>query len=339
MNAMNNLFDKNSVTERGGGIFIADLVNSVYHAEMNEFIENTAAREGGAIYIQSDMNANFHIMKNMLESNTARFGGGIFLKNALWGIVQVYENKFLINEANNDGGACYITGDVNTIEIVKNRFEQNAGLTRDGGAIMFYGFDHINPVLMLQNHFGFNTARDGGAVCSKNEIGTEKKYLNNLFYHNDATNNGGAIYCGSGYNFLNNTIAENNAGLMAGGIFVTTNIVGADGIINNILWANAPTQVNNFLSAGGAYPAFVYCDIDDPGCINPLDIMVDPLFVDPGVYDYHLQSGSPCLEAGDPAFVPAAHCGFWFEDLDWTARIKATYIDMGAFEYKRKTTP
>ncbi len=331
MNVMNNLFDKNSVTGKGGGIFMADMVNSTYHVETNEFIENTAAREGGAIYIKSNLTANFQILKNIFERNDARYGGGIFLKNALWGLVQAYENKFFKNEADVDGGACYITGDVSAIEIVKNSFDENAALTRDGGAIMFNSFDHINPVIMLQNQFGFNTARDGGAVCSKNEIGNQKKYLNNLFYHNNATNNGGAIYCGSGYNFLNNTIAENNAGF-AGGIYVTTNVVGTDGIINDILWANTPNQVSAFLSAVGAYPAFFYCDIDDAACTNPSDIIVDPLFVDPGVYDYHLQSSSPCIETGDPGFVPAAYCGFWSEDLDWTARIKATYIDMGAYE-------
>lgn len=333
MNVMSNLFDKNNVTDRGGAIFIEDIVNSNYIIPENQFFENIAAREGGAIFIKSDLRANFNIMKNMIERNEARFGGGIFLKNALWGYVKVKENLFKENVANYDGGGCYFTGDVIEIEIAKNRFEVNEATTRDGGAVMFKSFDHVNPVILMHNIFGFNTARDGGAVCSKNEIGNQKKYLNNLFYHNDATNNGGAIYCGLGYNFLNNTIAENNAGF-AGGIFVTTATVGVDGIRNNILWANIPQQVSNYLSGfGSTYPAFAYCDIDDPAMINPLCIYADPLFVDPAVYDYHLQSSSPCLEAGDPLFVPAAVCGFWNEDLDMTARIKATYIDMGVYEY------
>lgn len=333
VNMINNRFEKNNVTERGGGIFIGDVVNSFYTADFNWFLENRATREGGGIYIKSDLTANFHIFKNHFEINKSRFGGGLFLKNAMWGNVQAYENQFMKNEANIDGGACYITGDVSTLEIVKNKFEENTAVLRDGGAVMFNSFDHINPIIMLQNTFGFNSARDGGAVCSKNEIGNQKKYINNLFYHNNAANNGGAVYCGSGYSFLNNTIAENAALLMAGGIFVTTNLVGPDGIENNILWGNVPNQVSNLLSVGGAYPAFLYCDINDAALVNPMDINIDPQFVDPAVFDYHLQSSSPCIETGDPAFVPAAHCPFWIEDLDWTARIKASYIDMGVYEY------
>jgi predicted outer membrane repeat protein len=334
MNTINNSFEKNDVIERGGGIFILDLINSFYSIDFNKFLENRAGREGGALYVKSDLTADFHIFKNSLEKNKARFGGGFYFNNALWGQVQMYENKFLKNQANIEGGACYITGDASTLEIVKNRFDQNSALLRDGGAIMFYGFDHVNPIIILQNSFGFNSARDGGAVCSKNEIGSQKKYINNLFYHNNATNNGGAVYCGSGYNFLNNTIVENGATVLAGGIFVTTGVVGLDGIINNILWGNIPNQVSNLLSMGGAYPAFVYCDINDAALANPMDFNADPQFVNPAMFDYHLQSISPCIESGDPAFVPTAYCGFWTEDLDWTARIKSVRIDVGAFEYE-----
>ncbi|MFH2094745.1 MAG: right-handed parallel beta-helix repeat-containing protein [Bacteroidota bacterium] len=54
------------------------------------------------------------------------------------------------------------------------------------------------------------------------------------------------------------------------------------------------------------------------------NIQADPLFVNPGAGDYHLQAGSPCVDAGTAAGAPAG-------DLDGNAR--DALVDIGAYEY------
>jgi predicted GH43/DUF377 family glycosyl hydrolase len=68
-----------------------------------------------------------------------------------------------------------------------------------------------------------------------------------------------------------------------------------------------------------------YSDVEGgwPGTGN---IDADPLFVDPANGDYHLQAGSPAIDAGTPADAPPL-------DLDGTPR--DVNPDMGAYEYPR----
>jgi predicted outer membrane repeat protein len=101
-------------------------------------------------------------------------------------------------------------------------------------------------------------------------------------------------------------------------------------ITNCILWSDTPAEVYSY---GGA-PLITYCDVQGgwPGAGN---IDADPLFADPNDADYHLSANSPCIDAGDPAFVPAAgetdldgQLRVWDGDADGVA-----IVDMGADEY------
>jgi hypothetical protein len=55
---------------------------------------------------------------------------------------------------------------------------------------------------------------------------------------------------------------------------------------------------------------------------------VDPQFVDPADGDYHLRATSPCVNAGDPAFVPEPG----ETDIDGEPRVQQCRVDMGADE-------
>ena len=330
------MFKHNEVAGFGGGICLSNSgCANGFMINGSRFIENHAHKAGGGIFFKSNF-TNFTMVMNNLTGNHARYGGGLFLNNAATGTVDIDNNEFIDNSAYYDGGGCVLTGNVVKLEIIKNLFDHNHANNHDGGGIMFKSFFHVNPIIMLLNTFSYNTARDGAGVCSKNEIGTEKKYLNNLFLHNDASDLGGAIYCEFGYNFLNNTITENTGVIGTGGIYATTNTVGADGIANNILWQNSPTQVCPLLSGGGDYPNFYYSDIENTGMTAIAfangNINSDPQFNNPATNDYHIQSSSPCIETGEPGFAPNTYFPSWRTDLDMTARIKGTDIDMGAFE-------
>lgn len=59
------------------------------------------------------------------------------------------------------------------------------------------------------------------------------------------------------------------------------------------------------------------------------NISNNPLFVDYANGDYHLQEASPCIDGGDPNYVPSSG----ETDLDGNPRIDNGIVDMGAYEF------
>ncbi len=173
-----------------------------------------------------------------------------------------------------------------------------------------------------------NTAHGGGIRCA-----TASPRLENLIIKNNSVLNfGGGIYCGYADPIIKNVVISNNSADMYGGAIATwyshpvlTNVTisgnsgvnFADGIYcawnsslsftNSIVWNNFPDDI--YIVSGGAVYAS-YSDI--PEIIGVGNIVANPLFTG----DYHLQFGSPCIDAGDPAspFDP-----------------DGTIVDMGAY--------
>ncbi|MGD8454448.1 MAG: right-handed parallel beta-helix repeat-containing protein [Phycisphaerae bacterium] len=94
-----------------------------------------------------------------------------------------------------------------------------------------------------------------------------------------------------------------------------------------IVWGNEPLGLPS--SA-----AVTFSDIEG-GFAGQGNIDAAPLFVDPGNGDYHLSAGSPCIDAGDPSYVPQPG----ETDLDGQYRLwdgdgnGVAIVDMGADEF------
>ncbi|ODS39475.1 MAG: hypothetical protein A7315_10990 [Candidatus Altiarchaeales archaeon WOR_SM1_79] len=120
---------------------------------------------------------------------------------------------------------------------------------------------------------------------------------------------------------LNNTIIPHST---AGGIFANwTNT--SPVIKNNIICSSSPSDPGLYgIYCSNSFPEISYNDIwgfdnNYVGCEPGTgDISEDPKFVDPDNNNYHLQSNSPCIDAGDPN---SPH------DPD------GTIADMGAYYY------
>lgn len=135
---------------------------------------------------------------------------------------------------------------------------------------------------------------------------------------------------------LNNLIHNNGWGVAVGdnGLAVIKNCT----VTNNTKGFNcgtgaAPTVTNCVVSGNTNDSDWASSDVTysclqlDPG--GQGNITDPPQFVDPSTDDYHLQSGSLCINAGDPAYAPEEG----ETDHDGKRRIMAERIDMGAYEF------
>jgi len=142
--------------------------------------------------------------------------------------------------------------------------------------------------------FTGNLAEYGGGMY--NWSGSSATLRNCKFSGNSAINNGGGIGNSSDYNLT---------------------------MSNCIVWGNTPDEIYG----GAGIPVVNYSDVQGgwPGMGN---IDIDPQFVDPCSANYHLLPGSPCIDTGDPAYVPGPN----ETDLDGNPRVTGGRIDMGAYE-------
>ena len=186
----------------------------------------------------------------------------------------------------------------------------------------------------------------GGIYCN----GASPMIRNCIISGNFAPN-GGAMYSHNVGNpvVANSTISGNAASSSAGGVYCykSSNLT----INNSILWANTAMSASEvFVGNLGAATSIriSYSDIQggdenvlcDSGCTvnwGQGNINIDPNFVEMGniseskIYmegDYHLLEESPCIDAGDPAFV----AGPDETDIDGDPRISGAKIDLGADE-------
>jgi beta propeller repeat protein/parallel beta-helix repeat protein len=120
---------------------------------------------------------------------------------------------------------------------------------------------------------------------------------------------------------FNNIICDAPSG---GGIYWESSDP-ASVITFNDVWNNQP---GNYAAYDSTTGGIIY-----DGQVNMTglrgNISKDPLFVNPLRYDFHLKQGSPCINTGDPNYVPAKGQ----IDIDGGERIHWRRIDIGADEY------
>jgi len=210
----------------------------------------------------------------------------------------------------------------------------------------------------------YNTIRNNEAYVGAGLIcfyGAPKIH-NNLIYENSGFLGGGLItFAGEIYN---NTIVRNDCdfgsrtgfpgmGVGSGGnvyvIFVPE--LGRTSVFNNII-SDAPSGGGIVWQGDPATGVLAYNNIwnnvpgnyglidDQTGGVSQFDgqfdhtglrgnISQDPQFLASMSRDFHLTMDSPCINAGDPEFVPPAGQ----TDIDGEDRIYAQRIDMGVDEY------
>src|SRR6266545_2874203 len=288
-------------------------------------------------------NSSPTITNNVIRNNQACRGSGIGID---FGSPLIQLNTITGN-SNNDGcvgggGGISITGP-SSAEILDNVISDNGMGISSGGGIYLFG---AGTPIVKRNIIKGNRADLGGGIYMVND--TNALIVQNLITGNQA-GVGGGIYSlvrGARRSILvNNTIADNNATAIGSGIFAEGPDARAE-LTNNIIVAkpgqtalhcgsnlNDQNQAifrNNIFSSGGmAYGG--NCS-DRTGTDG--NISADPLFTNPTQGDYHLQQGSPSIDAGDNLAPNLTD-----KDIDGDPRILdgdgngTAIIDMGVDEF------
>ncbi len=290
---------------------------------------NSAGHWGGGLCCLD--NCSPAVTDCTIAGNSAQWGGGISCDNQSNPVIS--DCTVEDNSADDWGGGilCRRTSELSIANCtIRNNWAGNYG----GGIFA----DYFNATILCCIITGNRADSMGGGIyCDASDFA-----LVNCVIAGNSSVDGGCIHFENSDNptITNCTLAGNTADWYGGGISAYNSypILG-----NCILWANTATNDGNeiFTLASGMTITLNYCDYADntlnshniSGFGDVLEqgicIHLDPQFLNAAAQDYHLQAGSPCIDAGDNSLVPSGVT----TDFDGCARIFNDIVDIGPLEY------
>ena len=303
---------------RGGGIWCSEGNPTINYCVITNC---KADLVGGAFYLRS--NSRPTISNCTITNNTAPTGGGIYCTTG--------SSPFIYNctiSGNSGGGIycqdaanptivnCYISDDSQMgIACIDSSNPEIINCTISGNTLQGILCDNRSNATIINSNIYGNM--HGGITC----LNSSNPIIDHCIIHRNFANEGGGILCNSSNpNIINSTIVGNSVIYQGGAIcsyysdLVVLNSIIAynngDGgcfIYNS---PNASLQFNDFFNNEGGN--FTGTPPTNLGVINSVNangdscdifsnIFLEPQMVNPDSGDYHLQSTSPCIDAGDPA--------------------------------------
>ena len=268
-------------------------------------------RAGPVIVNQHNKDAFPTLEGFTITNGKASHGAGITCRHCS---MHIKGNVITNNESEGEGAGIYVhgSGSVEDTIINGNTISNNTATSTGGGISIGSG------VITIKRNMIFNNwAKIGGGISCNNS----SLIVNNVIYGNFGSDGGGvALHHGSAL-LLSNTIANNHAG-EGGGILVGENPT----LVNCILWGNTANIGQQIRNKGSV--VVEYSNVQG-GWQGNSNINNDPIFVNPANNDYHILSGSPCIDAG------THHSLLGSTDFEGDPRIVAGLPDIGADEFHR----
>ena len=299
-------------------------------------VESCEAPRGGGIAATSDLfgSPSISMLECELVGNAATgvgFGGGLYVTHGVQTVtVEVAESVFVSNTAAGSGGGAYLRW---VDHQLRDLVFQGNDAAEEGGGLWIEPADSFG-VLLERCRFEQNSLADSPAAVRGAGLFTRSTWLAQvrdcLFAGNDATQGEGGgigVETGDSLWLYGCTLADNSA-QRGGGVSAGTLVMHS-----SIAWGNVAPAGPQVALDGTA--AITYSDLQGgvasvAGVVSTATAVLDadPLFVAPGLADYHLSPGSPCIDAGDPAYptLPGEL------DLDGDPRVQNGRVDMGADE-------
>ncbi|HEY3387110.1 MAG TPA: right-handed parallel beta-helix repeat-containing protein, partial [Saprospiraceae bacterium] len=335
----NCTIEGNSATDYGGGFYSSDSSGLIMTHSM---IRNNMARQGGGIHANFD--AVSQLSNCIFANNIAEDEGGA-INNLGNSSVQMDSCSLTNNQAGFTGGALLNSGPSDAI-FTNCRVEGNIAFI--GGGI----YNFAGAILTVENSIisGNEAETAGGGLYNSSGWST---VTNSIISGNRSNRDGGGLMNEDAYCKLINCSITGNAALEDGaGIY---NSSGSDPYLTNcILWNNAANGDVNLITSSiynniGSNVDIAYSLIQNSGGSIDWDNALgtdlgnnldqDPLFIAdvdlltlPNTTgDFHLQSGSPVINAGT---LDTTRLNLPLTDPDGYPRIVHGRIDMGAFEFQ-----
>jgi parallel beta-helix repeat protein len=308
---------------------------------------------GGGIRMENG--AQPSIVQNMISGNRACSGAGI---SASFSSPHINENLITDNvqfgcSGGVGGAGVSIVSDEGQFlftQIVGNTISNNRLSSASGAGISLFSAGDVEVrgnIITTNVATGLSPCAQGGGIWVVNSSGA--KIVQNLITGNSAGCGGGVYWAipdaAPGPKLFNNTIADNNApvgaGIYASGdnrqVVITNNIIVETDTHTALYCTNLRGTViplisfNNVFAPQGT-PYGGQCS-DLTGTNR--NISEDPLFVNPTIQDYRLQSTSSSIDAGDN-FASGLFADIDIEDqprfVDGNGDGNVV-IDMGAYEF------
>jgi parallel beta-helix repeat protein len=327
----------------------ADSGGAIYNYNSNPtltgcaFTDNSAQNHSGAI---RNFNSNALLTNCTFIENEASTDGGAIGNSqsspTLTGCT------FTENYAGNHGGAVF--NNAGTPVLTECTFTDNTAFAGAGIA------NQNSNAIITDCTFTLNASEEYGAAINNND--SSPQITRCMFFRNLAGDFGGGAVCNwSGSPTIRNCLFSTNVSIERGGavmnnrssliLFNCTFVLNTAGAGNAVGFysyqGDTPSsmQATNCIfwdggdeisdSGEGEWQpstiSITYSDIQG-GWDGDGNIDADPLFVDVGMDDCRLLAVSPCIDAGDPAYVPVPD----ETDLDGNPRVVNGRIDMGAYE-------
>ena len=272
----------------GGGMRILYSSGTSFVTD-NKFINNgpldssVMVYGGGLLTVQTE---NLTIENNEFLLNNGQYGGGIYLSEDT--VVSVRNNKFLQNNAINSGGGALITDGSNPL-FENNLVAGNTAWSGSGVVVLSsgkknYDDSRINSLMMISGGLGEITAENNITTTLPSQLKKTTSLVSEPL-------------------LINNTIVDNSANTLGGGIFnENSHFI----ILNTILWGNTAAQDSQIYVFNG--DVFVeYSDVQG-GWSGEGNIDEEPLFII-GDTLFHLSDSSPCVNTGADSLY---YSGQWY---------------------------
>lgn len=293
----NNWIVRNVATNTGGGIYLATsaalvVSNRIAGNWLTNYQDFVMAGGGGIV----SSNGSPLIRDNQIVDNRAHYGGGI----RIWeGTAQITGNIVVGNRSSDLAGGVEVARA--SVVIAGNRIAGNVVFDGPGGGLSIVGPGEstVRGNLVLANHARYN---DGGLFAATDDS-SRLLLVNNTFLGNRGYNGHAVTIYGTNFEAVNNLVAFGGS----------VRVFSPDNWRNNCVFGNDGANYE-----GG---------IDDPTGTNG-NISVDPMLGwSRERAEYHLQPGSPCVDAGTIEGISLGDL-----DIDGEARVLGGMVDIGADE-------